>query len=431
MSNLLEEAIVDAKALKEAALKSAQETILEKYNPEVKKAVEALLLEQDEAAPGDIGTEEPLLDPDMDALGSETDSLSNQVPMAATAGMNLCPCPDNDEVIEIDFGQLQKAMMQPPEMQVAQDTLPAPMTPAEESPAAPDVNANVAEEVPEEEPLMQEEAMDEEIEISEELINSILEDQELFEVEGDIPETDREKELAAMAPPKDKITKGDVVAARIASGKKDLDEDARLQPSQDAVEAIKDKKTAAEIARIAADLATKMVTQQLRENKKPQTSKKQLNEVRALTEKTSQLLEEHKKVQSMNKLLTEENARLQKENQEMQASALEFAKQVEQMNVQNAKLYYKNQALSSVSLNERQKNHIVEAISKADSVDEVKIIFETLQSTVGSAKATKEPKSLSEAVSRNSSFSIRSREKEEPATTPAFDRWSKLAGIKK
>ena len=431
MSNLLEEAIVDAKALKEAALKSAQETILEKYNPEVKKAVEALLLEQDEAAPGDIGTEEPLLDPDMDALGSETDSLSNQVPMAATAGMNLCPCPDNDEVIEIDFGQLQKAMMQPPEMQVAQDTLPAPMTPAEESPAAPDVNANVAEEVPEEEPLMQEEAMDEEIEISEELINSILEDQELFEVEGDIPETDREKELAAMAPPKDKITKGDVVAARIASGKKDLDEDARLQPSQDAVEAIKDKKTAAEIARIAADLATKMVTQQLRENKKPQTSKKQLNEVRALTEKTSQLLEEHKKVQSMNKLLTEENARLQKENQEMQASALEFAKQVEQMNVQNAKLYYKNQALSSVSLNERQKNHIVEAISKADSVDEVKIIFETLQSTVGSTKSVKEPKSLSEAISRNSSFSIRSREKEEPASVPTFDRWSRLAGIKK
>ena len=451
MSNLLEEAIIDAKALKEAALKSAQETILEKYNPEVKKAVEALLLEQDEASPGDIGTEEPLLDPDMDTLGADQaqGSLDKQIPMAATNGMNLCPCPDNEEVIEIDFNQLQKAMMQPPEMQVAQSTLPAPMTPAEESPAAPDVNANMAPEVPEEEPLMQEENMDEEIELDEELINSLLEDEELFQEVEDLEEmSDREKDLAAKAPPFNKVTKKDVLVARgveldddskESEDSEDLEEDARYpnRTSSDkaqiegdvGIEAIKDNKL---INAIAAEVAKHLITGQLRENKTAKNNeKKMLNEAQDLAQKTSQLLEEHKKVQNKNKLLAEENARLLKEHKEMQISALEFAKQVEQMNVQNAKLYYKNQALSSVSLNERQKNHIVEAISKADSVDEVKIIFETLQSTVGSAKATKEPKSLSEAVSRNSSFSIRSREKEEPATTPAFDRWSKLAGIKK
>ena len=36
MSTLLEQAIVDATALKEAALKSAENSILEKYAPEVK-----------------------------------------------------------------------------------------------------------------------------------------------------------------------------------------------------------------------------------------------------------------------------------------------------------------------------------------------------------------------------------------------------------
>jgi hypothetical protein len=436
MSNLLEEAIIDAKALKEAALKSAQEAILEKYNPEVKKAIESLLLEQDETTPGVIGSEPPLPDPDMDSLGGpQQSSLSDQVPLGATGGMNLCPCPENDKVIEIDFADLQKAMMKPPEMQVSQDTLPPPMAPIEEPPAAPDVNANVALEVPpvppedEEQPL-EEEVMDEEIEIDENLINALLEDEELFQEEQVEEKLVGKQKKLDVAPPFGKLTKADFDELRDEE-EQNLEEDARFQPSQDAVEKIKDTKTAGEIARIAAELVTQMMTKQLRENKKPQTSKKQLNEVHVLTEKTSQLLEEHKKVQSENRLLAEQNARLHKENQEMQISALEFAKQIEQMNVQNAKLYYKNQALSSASLNERQKAKIVEAISKADSVDEAKMILETLQSAVGSGINTREPKSLSEAVTRNSGFSIRAREKQEPANPPAFDRWSKLAGIKK
>ena len=47
MSNLLEKAIVDAKALKEAALKNAEQLVIEKYSDEVKEAV-GRLLEQDE-----------------------------------------------------------------------------------------------------------------------------------------------------------------------------------------------------------------------------------------------------------------------------------------------------------------------------------------------------------------------------------------------
>ena len=36
MSNLLERAIVDAKALREAALKNAEQLVIEKYSEEVK-----------------------------------------------------------------------------------------------------------------------------------------------------------------------------------------------------------------------------------------------------------------------------------------------------------------------------------------------------------------------------------------------------------
>ena len=43
MSNLLEQALVDAKALKEAAVKSAENELLEKYADEMRSAVSRLL----------------------------------------------------------------------------------------------------------------------------------------------------------------------------------------------------------------------------------------------------------------------------------------------------------------------------------------------------------------------------------------------------
>ena len=58
MSNLLKEAIVDAQALKEAALKNAEAAIIDKYSDEVKQTIESLL-EQDElgAVQTDFGGE--------------------------------------------------------------------------------------------------------------------------------------------------------------------------------------------------------------------------------------------------------------------------------------------------------------------------------------------------------------------------------------
>ena len=71
MSNMLEQAIIDAKALREAAVKSAEANIVEKYNDEVRSAV-TKLLEQDE----ELGL-------DMEAEEDEVDSTAmEQVPMA-------------------------------------------------------------------------------------------------------------------------------------------------------------------------------------------------------------------------------------------------------------------------------------------------------------------------------------------------------------
>ena len=84
---------------------------------------------------------------------------------------------------------------------------------------------------------------------------------------------------------------------------------------------------------------------------------------------------------------------------------------LEEVNLSNARLVYTNRVLNSGSLNERQKSKIVEALSKSRTVEEVKVIYETLQSTVGTASNKRTPESLSEAISRKSTTLPRRKNK--------------------
>ena len=102
---------------------------------------------------------------------------------------------------------------------------------------------------------------------------------------------------------------------------------------------------------------------------------------------------------------------------------------LDEVNLSNAKLLYTNRVLTSDSLNERQKNKIVEAVRKAVTVEEAKTIFDTLQSAVGSVSAKREPKSLSEVVRKRSAAFLPRRE--EKKVDPFAARMKILAGIKK
>jgi len=93
MSSLLEEAIVDAKALKEAALKNAENAVLEKYSAEVKGAL-STLLEQDE-----FGLEEDT------EVSPELTEFIKDVPYAFQNEEIDSPHPE--EIIEIDFDALK------------------------------------------------------------------------------------------------------------------------------------------------------------------------------------------------------------------------------------------------------------------------------------------------------------------------------------
>tara|TARA_R100000808_G_C2151829_1_gene160992 strand:+ start:158 stop:1189 length:1032 start_codon:yes stop_codon:yes gene_type:complete len=98
MSNMFEQAIIDATALKEAALKNAEAEIVEKYAPEVKKVMESILEAEDE----DLADEDAL-DMGMPMDASVEDPTAMELPLGAAAGENACPCPDEDEEVVLDL----------------------------------------------------------------------------------------------------------------------------------------------------------------------------------------------------------------------------------------------------------------------------------------------------------------------------------------
>ena len=102
-----------------------------------------------------------------------------------------------------------------------------------------------------------------------------------------------------------------------------------------------------------------------------------------------------------------------------------------EVNVSNARLLYTNRVLNDPSLNERQRTKIVEAISQCGSIEEAKVIYETLQGAVREATIKRSPNSLSEAVIRDRSLIIPRRKEQNSPDTQAYERMKALAGINK
>lgn len=105
-----------------------------------------------------------------------------------------------------------------------------------------------------------------------------------------------------------------------------------------------------------------------------------------------------------------------------------FSKRLGELNLTNARLFYKNQVLCNNSLNERQKIKIVESISKVGSVDEVKVLYETLIDSVSLSDKTLGPKSLREAVQNKDALIYnRKLQTQTNNSNPVYNRMQELA----
>ena len=393
MSDLLEKAIVDAKALKEAALKNAENLVIEKYSQEVKETMSKLL-------------EGPL----DDVLGGEAGGAPDM--SAPDTGEDDFSAPPPEEEKEDSAAEQMKS----------QDNF------------TDDIPLGFRADADDEEQMIRIQLDSIDLQDDEEDDGVFGGDDKLDDDEIGIDITSDEDSEPAVA---------------------DIDMDATADGGN--FDALGDISPAA-LAEIASEVLEELdidegqldldeLMERVRVEGEPQKSGWAGTPESVMREYEAMLLarEQDSKVKEENEELRKTVASLQEENSILSSAALKLQKQnkkfntafntlqekLETMNVSNAKLLYINQALENASLNERQKRKIVEAISKAETVQEAKIMFETLNETVTTNSDVKKDVTLSEMVSRKSSLLVAAR-KEQPKNdvNPFYTRMQRLAGIK-
>ena len=404
MPSLIDEAVIDAEALKEAAIKNAESTVLEKYSSEIKNVVDTLLQEQEdsllapipgEAAPpgggADLGgaTGGPPMPP-LEGMGAPEDAgqldETEEAPEAPPAE-GLCPCPDIEQEIE---GTMDHTA----------GSVPVDLT-------------NVAA------------SLDEDIEIN----FDELEKEILYEKESKI-------ELSVLDSVIGEII-GEDASSESASDDDDGDDDDKDIPdsvsenidiSDDLVDKIVEQLTVDIDPQKSGWLETPIADIKLGVEQ-AETTEEDVEDDADVTNRLTGVLDA---LNEENEKLYNELSTLAKQDKEAKVLILKMKEKLQEVNLSNAKLLYTNRVLTSHSLNERQRNKIVESLSEAQNVDQAKVIFETLQSTVGVSRSKPRPESLSEVVNKNSSSVISGRDAS-PQEAPGalvFNRMRTLAGIK-
>ena len=102
--------------------------------------------------------------------------------------------------------------------------------------------------------------------------------------------------------------------------------------------------------------------------------------------------------------------------------------QLQEVNLLNAKLLYVNKVFKSNNLSEGQKVNVIAAFDKAETVKEVKLVFETVsKNVVAKPAAIKEHKSFASKATGNAQTTAPKEIISEVSEQVA--RWQKLAGI--
>jgi len=364
---MLEQAIIDAKSLREAANKNAESQVIERYASEVKEAVQRLL-EEDPLGMDD----EEGLEGEMDMETGMEDEMSAEEPSMDAAVMSAIPAGHEsaeDEVVTIDLDAI--------------------------------IAAAEAEEGGEEGVM----------------------DREAIADEVGIPELEDEEQIL------DPGFSEDEIAANRTNEKinhKDELENDEIEINEGELEQLFKEMLAIDVPNAAAEALSEM--EEGDEEVEIELEEEEEEAPQAADGQDPAELEEAKTLNTNLQAQLKESATKNKELLELLGQAKE---RLQEINLSNARLFYTNRVLKNGSLNERQRKQMAEHLQNAQTVDEAKTIYETLQRTVGTGeKVAKANKSLSEAVTKSSSARLRARQEvSSTIPTPQKSRWAHLAGI--
>lgn len=410
MSSMLEQAIVDAAALREAALKNAEQSLIEKYAPQIKEAVEAML----EDTPSKMKYEGRLVNVvhEADGEGNVTVSEAGGKPFVVKEA-------DLSEATDDDILQEEEAMSLSGETPAApSDGIEAPFSGNPKMQPDEVVNLSVDVESLEDEIVIDLGDLERELEGTEMLdddMNSIGDMATEFEGEEDLFADEEgllgDEEDLQLQELLNLLSENEVENLEEIMGPGGPDDQSGLSGKSGWVNSF------------APQNMEKQLNQQVADTIYPDEEEDEDEDDE--TDETG--------VPVAQKQLEESIDLLKTQNEKLESIVYKLSDKLEETLLANAKLIYQNRTLADASLNERQKERIVEAISKAESPKEAKQLHETLRTTVGAPSQTA-PKSLNETVNRRGNLSgmlnRRQNLNESQNSDPLFQKMRKLAGIK-
>ena len=392
MSSMLEQAIVDATALREAALKNAEQAIIEKYAPQIKEAVESLLEGNAqglqigstvrETNTGALGTIR-----EMDDDGVQVEGQDGNVFLAEAGNLEETQIINEEEMdgniasvattsnVSAPLGSTPQSVVDP--SQQAELSMEFEFDPSDF-----EINLGLIQQSVAADPL----SSGEEPETTEDLL-------------ADLDTSDEDLNLQEMV---------DMLSNLLSEEDEEEDEEVIEEELVVDVKAEKHGWITTDEGTLGYDQAMQLASME-------STKYKEENE--ALMKRVAEL--------------QESLAKTTKDAHKLLGVVEQLKSKLDETIVSNARLVYSNKTLSDASLNERQKSKIVETIASAKSAEEAKTLHETLTATVGS-QTSGGPQSLSESVNRKSNLSSMMPRRKDKVVTESMsfaDRMKKLAGI--
>jgi len=390
MSNMLEQAIADAAALREQAIKNAEQSVIEKYSHQIKEAVDVMLENNNlDTANSMIQEAEGEMSAGADAMpasfagGQEGatieappawDSRYDDMSVKFNALVDSLP-QTNDGMIDLDLGEFEMSAEEEEAMGGSDDAVLGGL--GDSSEPAGDLAA---------------------------------------EPEGD-DTSDGDESL-------------DDLLATLQEGKEISEEDMQLDEILNMLEEELHMEDGEDV----------MPSGNWTGNGKPERTRAkraaQAQDAQFGEESEEESSEEDDSAESKQTELYETIEALANQNEAMANVLEKLETHLDEALLSNAKLLYQNRTLGDASLNERQKSKIVDAIANAESMKEAKQLHETLKATVGSTPNSKKgPQSLSESVNRRSNLSSMLNPRQninesKTAQNPFMEKMQKLAGIK-
>ena len=399
-SNLLKEAIADAKAVRETAIANAKIALEEAFTPRLQSILsQKLQQEMEEEVTEEVEdvNEEYGAEDTSDADSSKIDGDNKQPQEKVKSSSKLAQGNPDTDVETAEVG------MEPDEAEKAKVSESEEVTEGEEVDEA--LSLTVSETEEEEEAEVSEDSHEEEDEVEETYHEEEESDEDELDLEAIIRELEEELADETDADMEEELDdEEEAQVADIASDEVESHED----------DMHKEEEESEEEEDLDEEIDLNEILREMGYGEEEEESEEEVSE--EVVEETSEIDE------------------VKAELEEAISTIKELKSTINEVNLLNAKLLYTNKLFRSYDLNNEQKMKVVETLDRTGNVREVKLVYSTLAESFkfnGTAKKQKQTAKLTESfASKPVASTAPKKEVIAESTNAIADRFKKLANIK-